>query len=219
MRKITFIVFLILLICLGCAASALAAPTVILNGEKLSFDAEPIIEDGATFVPLSIFTAMGFESFSWDGDTQAVMLTDENSTFGFTIRKTILSINNGDAQEIDMGVKMADGETLVPLRFVCETLGGKVEWEGDTQTITITFLSIPKLPIEKPQGMTPDFPGYIGNMQTHTYHRIGYECIGDVTMEEDIVLFNTIKEAEAAGYEPCELCDPTAPVPDRWNKQ
>lgn len=35
-------------------------------------------------------------------------------------------------------VKLIDGETYVPLRFVSETLGAKVDWDNKTKTATVT---------------------------------------------------------------------------------
>ncbi|MNW61703.1 hypothetical protein D3C74_397790 [compost metagenome] len=35
-------------------------------------------------------------------------------------------------------VKLIDGETYVPLRFVSETLGAKVDWDNKTKAATVT---------------------------------------------------------------------------------
>lgn len=36
--------------------------------------------------------------------------------------------------------RIINGRTVVPLRFVSENLGAKVDWDAKTQTITITYL-------------------------------------------------------------------------------
>jgi hypothetical protein len=35
--------------------------------------------------------------------------------------------------------EIISGSTMLPLRFVTENLGAKVEWDGTTKTITITY--------------------------------------------------------------------------------
>ncbi|MGC8789790.1 MAG: copper amine oxidase N-terminal domain-containing protein [Caldisericum sp.] len=34
---------------------------------------------------------------------------------------------------------MINGRTMLPLRFVAESLGADVQWDGTTKTITITY--------------------------------------------------------------------------------
>jgi hypothetical protein len=47
------------------------------------------------------------------------------------------SINN---QKVDLDVypKIIDSRTMVPIRFVSEALGAKVDWEGETKTVIVT---------------------------------------------------------------------------------
>lgn len=57
--------------------------------------------------------------------------------------KIVLQINNKTAYvddkpvELDVAPKIENNRTLVPLRFVAENLGCKVEWNQNTKTITI----------------------------------------------------------------------------------
>ncbi|MBO5370356.1 MAG: copper amine oxidase N-terminal domain-containing protein, partial [Clostridia bacterium] len=45
---------------------------------------------------------------------------------------------NGEKVLFDVLPTITDGRTLVPLRAIFEALGAKVEWNGETQTITAT---------------------------------------------------------------------------------
>ncbi|NLX01353.1 MAG: MBL fold metallo-hydrolase [Syntrophomonadaceae bacterium] len=120
---------------------ALAAPTVILDGEQLIFtDAQPILEDGRTLVPLrSIFESMG-ATVSWDQDTKTATAVKGNTTVILPIGSTGPTIN-GQAKKLDVPAKIINGRTLAPLRFVGEAFGGTVGWDQASQTITI--FSIP----------------------------------------------------------------------------
>ncbi len=45
---------------------------------------------------------------------------------------------NGEPLELDVPPTIVEGRTLVPLRFISETFGAEVEWDGATRTITLT---------------------------------------------------------------------------------
>jgi len=54
-----------------------------------------------------------------------------------TIGSTYPTVN-GQVVAIDQPGVIVDGRTLVPLRFVGESLGVTVNWDGPTRTVTIT---------------------------------------------------------------------------------
>ena len=52
-------------------------------------------------------------------------------------RKSI-SVNGNLAQK-DAAPVIQNSRTLVPIRFITESLGGKVDWNGITKTVTLTI--------------------------------------------------------------------------------
>lgn len=52
---------------------------------------------------------------------------------------------NGKQIKLDVPPKVEKGRTLVPLRFIAEALGAKVDYEPKTQTITLTLKNIEEL--------------------------------------------------------------------------
>ncbi len=141
MKKLVSI-FLAVMLCMAFSASALAAPTVILDGQELTFDVPPIIEDGRTLVPLrAVFEAMGAE-VSWDQETRTAIGVRGDTTVCLPIGSTEPTIN-GVVYELDVPGKIVDGRTLAPLRFVGEAFGGEVGWNGATQTITMCSNAAP----------------------------------------------------------------------------
>ncbi len=136
MRK-TIIVLCAILLCFTFALPALAAPTVNLDGQQLSFDVPPTIEDGRTLVPLrAIFEAMGAE-VSWDQNTRTATAIKGDTTVVLQIGSTTPTIN-GQVKTLDVPAKIVNGRTLAPLRFVGEAFGGTVEWNQASQLISIT---------------------------------------------------------------------------------
>ena len=133
--KRTFLLTIFLVLLLATTAFA-AQPTVILDGNTLNFDVPPTIESGRTLVPLrAIFEALG-ANIEWDGSTQTVTASKDNTEIKLVIGGQ--AYKNGQLVPLDVPAKIIDNRTLVPLRFVSEALGCDVEWDGTNQIITIT---------------------------------------------------------------------------------
>ncbi|MFX4261145.1 stalk domain-containing protein [Pelotomaculum propionicicum] len=138
MKKFRTLVLSILL-SFAVATAAYAAPQVILDGQQLSFDVPPVIENGSTLVPLRvIFEALGAD-VQWDGNTQTVTATKSGNEIRLMIGGA--AYKNGQEVQLSVPAKIIEGRTLVPLRFVSEAFGCQVAWDGTTQTITITSIS------------------------------------------------------------------------------
>ena len=128
-----------------CAASmtfAIASPamaddiTVLLDGNAIEFDVAPIIENDRTLVPLrAIFEALGAQ-VEWDGENETVISAKGNNICVLQIGGKMFV--NGVEKELDVPAKIVEDRTLVPLRAVSEAYECKVDWNGDTRTVTIT---------------------------------------------------------------------------------
>ena len=116
--------------------------TVTVNGNKLNFDQPPIIKDGRTLVPLrAIFEALGAEVL-WIEDEQAIAAQSGDTTIVMQIGKNqfgkMTSSDNGVMYDLDVPPEIINGRTLVPARAVAEALDCSVNWDGNTQTVTIS---------------------------------------------------------------------------------
>lgn len=141
MRKKSIVLLIMTALLLGLVGTAAAAPTITVDGQQLSFDVPPIIENNRVLVPLrAIFEALG-ATVSWDQATQTVTATKAGTEIKLTIDQAT-AYKNGYPVELDAPPKIVNNRTLVPIRFVSEALGAQVTWNGDTQTVTI--LSAPQ---------------------------------------------------------------------------
>lgn len=115
-------------------------PAVYLNGEQMTFDVNPFIENSRTLVPFrAIFEAVGAD-VEWDGETRTVIAAREKNgeaTF-ITLQIDSAAFVNGEEKELDVPAKIVSDRTFVPLRFVVEALGEKVEWDNDNYRVVIT---------------------------------------------------------------------------------
>ena len=110
---------------------------VKLNGEWMKFDVDPILLNDRTMVPFrAIFEALGC-SVSWDDNTETAMGERNGTKIELPIGKKTVRVG-GEAQTLDQPAVVVNDRTLVPLRFVSETLGAQVKWLEESQTVVIT---------------------------------------------------------------------------------
>lgn len=69
---------------------------------------------------------------------QPAMAENDKVEISFKVGDSILSINGVDT-EVETPYVAGDGTTLVPLRVITEAFGAQVDWEGETQTITLKY--------------------------------------------------------------------------------
>lgn len=110
---------------------------IIIDGEILVSDTPPIVENGRTLVPLrAIFEKLNAEVV-WDGNEQKVTANKEGIDLILYIGKTTAYVN-GVAIILDVPPKILNNRTLVPIRFVSESFGAEVGWNGTDRIVTVT---------------------------------------------------------------------------------
>ena len=111
--------------------------SVVLNGSEVQFDQSPVIENSRTMVPFrAIFEALG-ASIEWDETTKTVTAQKDGTVITLTIDSDY-AYQNGEAVELDAPAKIIGDRTLVPVRFVAESLGLSVGWDETTRTVTLS---------------------------------------------------------------------------------
>lgn len=111
--------------------------SVYLNSNKLSFDVSPVLENGRVLVPMrKIFESIGAD-VKWINEEQKVIGNLKNKEVSLTINSKNAYVN-GTLKELDVPAKIHQGRTLIPLRFIGESLGSKVEWDETTKSVFIS---------------------------------------------------------------------------------
>ncbi|MDP4133095.1 MAG: stalk domain-containing protein [Bacillota bacterium] len=109
------------------------------NGEtKAEGDVAPMIRGNLTYIPVrGVFDAAGAD-IAWDSEARTVTVKTDSSS-------VVVEIDNKQGRVNGRRVMMAgapfieNGRTYIPLRFISESLGYKVTWDGATQTIGISL--------------------------------------------------------------------------------
>lgn len=131
--------------------------SVVLNGQKLEFDQQPVMVNERIMVPIrKIFETMNVDVYfdigqNMDGINFPIITAIKGNTRvtlyedyfdGWIMKKGKLT-DNGDLQndnEIQIYTQpiILNGRTLVPVRAITEAFGANVDWDGNTQTVVIT---------------------------------------------------------------------------------
>lgn len=150
-KNILSLVFASLIILLTASMAFAANKPVSLNfnGKDLPSDVTPVIKSGRTLVPIRVVSESLGADVKWDQVTQKVTIIKNVDTIELTVNAKTVVKNGASVAELDVPAQIINGRTLVPVRFVSETLGAKVSWDQATQTVSIVFA-------EKRDGMTPE---------------------------------------------------------------
>ena len=139
----TLLILLLMLTLVFTAAvpAALAADRDIdvrLYGRSISFDVNPLLEDGRVLVPFRfIAQAMGIE-VHWNPDTRTVEALHGDTLVLIPVGSTQATVS-GEPVSLDVPARITGGRTLIPLRFFSEAFGADVHWDGPSSTVTIGF--------------------------------------------------------------------------------
>jgi len=115
--------------------------SVVFNGEVIQLNNGVMIQNGQAFIPLrSIFEKIGAE-IGWDVDTKITTLEQKKAEPAVNIRVDFRSgevTKNGETVTLKNKPFVAQSTAYLPLRFISEALGAKVDWNQEAGKITIT---------------------------------------------------------------------------------
>ena len=138
MKKI-LAVLLVFVMCfsLFTVANAENEIKVVIDDKNQSYDQMPQILNGRTLVPLrGIFEALGAK-VEWVDQTKTIIGSKGSNTVILQVESTSAVMNNKKIT-LDVAPKIINSRTMVPVRFISEALGAKVDWIDETKTVVIT---------------------------------------------------------------------------------
>ena len=109
---------------------------VIVDKEKLFLDTYPIIENGRTLVPMRIIFEKLGANVEWNDETKTVTAKKDDVEIKLTINDKTAYVN-GKEITLDTPSVIKDGRTLVPVRFISESLGKDVEWDAENKYVIV----------------------------------------------------------------------------------
>lgn len=124
---------------LGESVFTLGSTSYIVAGETKTMDAAPFAEGNRTFLPVRYVAEASGVSASdilYDAATSTVTILKGDRIAQAKVGSKILKVNGAEIS-MDVPVKAVNGRTFLPVRYVAQALGNKVEWDQATQTATV----------------------------------------------------------------------------------
>lgn len=114
---------------------------LVVDGNKVeTTEMPPIILNGRTMVPAREFFEELGAHVTWDNDAKRVIIEYGGERIILTInsRTVYIGTNSASISPSDPAPKIINDKTMIPVRFVAEEFGFKVEWVNETRTVRIT---------------------------------------------------------------------------------
>ncbi len=114
-----------------------------LNDETVEIDSSPIIQNGRTLLPARYVTEPLGGDVGWESTEKKVVCTLGETTVEMWIGKPIAKVNGIEVQidpdNQDVVPTIINDRTMVPMRFLAESLGCEVEWVSETKEIILKY--------------------------------------------------------------------------------
>lgn len=110
--------------------------SLFINGRKIDCDVPVQIVNDRTLCPTrAVFDAFG-ASVSWDGEKKQVTIKGGTDEISLTVGSNTAYVGTKSVT-LDCAPVIISDRCMVPVRFIGETLGCKVEWEDKTKSVYI----------------------------------------------------------------------------------
>lgn len=111
---------------------------ILVNGYPVTGFSPYVVPPGVTMAPVrGLFEKMGAR-VSWDGASQTVTVSMRSGEVSLQVGNPAGKVN-GKAAAMIRPAEIKDGRTYIPLRFIAENLGARVEWDERTSTVSLYF--------------------------------------------------------------------------------
>ncbi|MBC7194999.1 MAG: fibronectin type III domain-containing protein, partial [Caldisericia bacterium] len=114
-----------------------------LDNNPINMEVSPQIIENRTYLPIRYILEPLGANLSWDSDEKKVTIIFNDTLIELWIGKNIAKVNGYykliDPENPKVVPMIIQGRTMLPVRFVAENLGCKVEWNPIYQSITITY--------------------------------------------------------------------------------
>ena len=112
------------------------AINIVIDDQNQSYDQMPVIVNDRTLVPLrGIFEALGAK-VDWQDETKTIIGSKGDKTIVLQVGNTTASMNNKKVT-LDVSPTIINSRTMVPVRFISETLGKTVEWDAENKYVIV----------------------------------------------------------------------------------
>ena len=128
-----------------------------IDGKILKTDFKAYNVNGRTFIPIREVTENLGATVSWDNKLKSATVNYGDKNLVLQINSNVVYLN-GKKQKIDRdsvprfanySQPRKESKTMVPIRFISETLGYDVDWDQKTSTVFIKTIKVDKIDAEE----------------------------------------------------------------------
>lgn len=116
--------------------AVLPVENIIIKGVNAKFDTPPVIKSGRTLIPVKALSEAFGATVQWIGEERKVIITKGDIEIILKLDSNKIYVN-GVESTIDVPATSINSRTVVPLSFIVQKLGLKVNWHGDSRDIEI----------------------------------------------------------------------------------
>ncbi|WP_379131990.1 copper amine oxidase N-terminal domain-containing protein [Paenibacillus sp. sgz500958] len=109
---------------------------LFVNGEEITSTVAPVQTSTSVLVPFKVVSEALDADVVWNQKERSVALTKDGVTVKLFINKKTAFVN-GKAVTLQAAPTVVNGSTLVPVRFVSQSLNTTVQWEPESQTVVV----------------------------------------------------------------------------------
>ncbi|WP_128101896.1 copper amine oxidase N-terminal domain-containing protein [Paenibacillus sp. DCT19] len=136
MKKKVVIIMALLLTLIVSSVSADARKNVIVDGQTVLFDQNPIVVNGTTLVQFTpVFKKLGITS-TWDQQKKQVVATKGGTKIILNVGNKTAYVN-GSPVELQVAPTVVGGKVFVPLRFISEATGASLNVTNSGNNIEV----------------------------------------------------------------------------------
>ena len=163
--KLTFALLLAAAFCVISQVGVFAGD-IVINGERLTADPAPFIQNGRTLVPLRFISENLGAEVEYDDTDRLVTVSDGDVLIKLELDSDTALVND-NAVVLDAPAQISEGRTMVPLRFIAEAFDCTVNYESESKLVFISDKSF-----EKEYITLDDIPEYSGSPYIELYYNM-----------------------------------------------
>lgn len=110
-----------------------------VNGNEKPLKEAPFIYKGRVLVPVRFVSEVLGAVVNWDKVFKIVIISLNNKIVRLQVGNHTADAGDGKIVKLDVAPVIKDGTTFVPIRFISEALGAKVEWDSVHGIVRITY--------------------------------------------------------------------------------
>ncbi len=128
----------LLLLSLSSISMARSEITVLVNENKIYTDVPPQISNNRVLVPIRAVSENMGATVNWNPVDGSATIVSNNINMKLYINSSE-AIINGEKLILDQPAIVASDRIMVPIRFISENMGARVNWYDETKTATIDY--------------------------------------------------------------------------------